>query len=294
MASRPNWKGYLKLSLVSCSVALYSATTTSERIRFNILNKKTGNRVRNLVIDSETEEPVEQEDRVKGYQFEKGQYVRVEDDELDEVALESTHTIDIESFVPRKEVDEIYLDESYYIAPTDKVAYEAFAVIRDAMAKEDLVGLARVVLYRRERILMLTPRGKGLMATALRYNSEVRAEDSYFDEIPSVKVPADMLELATHILKSKKAKFDPDKFEDRYESALSALIRAKQAGKPAPKASEPKPSNVVNLMDALRKSVSAEKGGKSASSRSTRAGHGRTTHARKRAASSRSKVKRAG
>ncbi|MET0669430.1 MAG: Ku protein [Xanthobacteraceae bacterium] len=294
MAPRPNWKGYLKLSLVSCSVALYSATTTSERIRFNILNKKTGNRVRNLVIDSETEEPVEQEDRVKGYQFEKGQYVRVEDDELDEVALESTHTIDIESFVPRKEVDEIYLDESYYIAPTDKVAYEAFAVIRDAMAKEDLVGLARVVLYRRERILMLTPRGKGLMATALRYNSEVRAEDSYFDEIPSVKVPADMLELATHILKSKKAKFDPDKFEDRYESALSALIRAKQAGKPAPKASEPKPSNVVNLMDALRKSVSAEKGGKSASSRSTRAGHGRTTHARKRAASSRSKVKRAG
>ena len=294
MAPRPNWKGYLKLSLVSCSVALYSATTTSERIRFNILNKKTGNRVRNLVIDSETEEPVEQEDRVKGYQFEKGQYVQVEDDELDEVALESTHTIDIESFVPREEVDEIYLDESYYIAPTDKVAYEAFAVIRDAMAKEDLVGLARVVLYRRERILMLQPRGKGLMATALRYNSEVRAEDSYFDEIPSVKVPADMLELATHILKSKKAKFDPDKFEDRYESALSALIRAKQAGKPAPKASEPKPSNVVNLMDALRKSVSAEKGGKSASSRSTRAGHGRTTHARKRAASSRSKVKRAG
>ena len=184
MAPRPNWKGYLKLSLVSCSVALYSATTTSERIRFNILNKKTGNRVRNLVIDAETEEPVEQEDRVKGYQFEKGQYVQVEDDELDEVALESTHTIEIESFVPRKEVDEIYLDESYYIAPTDKVAYEAFAVIRDAMAKEDLVGLARVVLYRRERILMLTPRGKGLMATALRYNSEVRAEDSYFDEIP--------------------------------------------------------------------------------------------------------------
>ncbi len=294
MAPRPNWKGYLKLSLVSCSVALYSATTTSERIRFNILNKKTGNRVRNLVIDSETEEPVEQEDRVKGYQFEKGQYVQVEDDELDEVALESTHTIDIESFVPREEVDEIYLDESYYIVPNDKVAYEAFAVIRDAMEKEDLVGVARVVLYRRERILMLQPRGKGLMATALRYNNEVRAEDSYFDEIPSVKVPGDMLDLATHILKSKKAKFDPDKFEDRYETALSALIRAKQAGKPAPKASEPKPSNVVNLMDALRKSVNAEKGGKSASSRSTRAGHGRTTHARKRAASTRSKVKRAG
>jgi len=294
MAPRPNWKGYLKLSLVSCSVALYSATTTSERIRFNILNRKTGNRVRNLVIDSETEEPVETEDRIKGYQFEKGQYVQVEDEELDEVALESTHTIDIESFVPRDEVDEIYLDESYYIVPNDKVAYEAFAVIRDAMEKENLVGLARVVLYRRERILMLQPRGKGLMATALRYNSEVRAEDNYFDEIPSVKVPNDMLDLAVHILKSKEAKFDPDKFEDRYETALTNLIRAKQAGKPAPKLSEAKPSNVVNLMDALRKSVNAEKGGKGAAAqRSTRAGHGRTALSRKRASSTRSKVKRA-
>jgi DNA end-binding protein Ku len=294
MAPRPNWKGYLKLSLVSCSVALYSATTTSERVRFNILNKKTGNRVRNLVIDSETEEPVEQEDRVKGYQFEKNQYIQVEDEELDEVALESTHTIDIDSFVPRDEVDEIYLDESYYIVPNDKVAYEAFAVIREAMRKEGLVGLARVVLYRRERILMLQPRGKGLMATALRYKSEVRDADNYFDEIPDIKVPADMLDLAVHILRSKKAKFDPDKFEDRYESALVGLIKAKQAGKPAPKAAEPRPSNVVNLMDALRKSVNAEKGGKGAAQRSTRAGHGRTTHARKRAASSRSKVKRAG
>ena len=294
MAPRPNWKGYLKLSLVSCSVALYSATTTSERIRFNILNRKTGNRVRNLVIDSETEEPVETEDRIKGYQFEKGQYVQVEDEELDEVALESTHTIDIEKFVPREEVDEIYLDESYYIVPNDKVAYEAFAVIREAMKKEDLVGLARVVLYRRERILMLAPRGKGLIATALRYNSEVRAEDSYFDEIPDLKVPSDMLNLAVHILESKKAEFDPDQFEDRYETALSELIRAKQAGKPVPKVAAPKASNVINLMDALKRSVNAEKGGKAATSRSTRAGHGRTAHARKRASSSRSKVKRAG
>lgn len=294
MAPRPNWKGYLKLSLVSCSVALYSATTTSERIRFNILNRKTGNRVRNLVIDSETEEPVEQEDRVKGYQFEKGQYIQVEDEELDEIALESTHTIDIESFVPRDEVDEIYLDESYYIVPNDKVAYEAFTVIREAMAKEDLVGLARVVLYRRERILMLQPRGKGLMATALRYNNEVRAEDNYFDEIPNVKVESDMLDLAVHILKSKKTKFDPDKFEDRYETALTNLIRAKQAGKPAPKLAEPKPSNVVNLMDALRRSVNAEKGKGGATPRSARAGHGRTTHSRKRTSTTRTKVKHAG
>src|SRR6185312_8464829 len=231
MAPRPNWKGYLKLSLVSCSVALYSATSTSQRVRFNIINRKTGNRVHNQVIDAETEKPVEQDDRVKGYQIAKGKYVLVEDSELDEVALESTHTIDIESFVPRKEVDEIYLDESYYIVPEDKMSNEAFAVIRDAMDKEDLVGIARVVLYRRERILMLQPRGKGLMATALRYHNEVRSEKGYFAEVPDTKVKADMLDLAVHILESKKAHFDPEKFEDRYEEALKKLIEAKEEGK---------------------------------------------------------------
>ena len=292
MAPRPNWKGYLKLSLVSCSVALYSATTTSERVRFNIINRKTGNRVRNLVVDSETEDPVEQEDRVKGYQIEKNNYALVEDDELDEVALESTHTIDTDSFIPRDEVDELYLDESYYIVPNDKVAYEAFAVIREAMKKEDLVGLARVVLYRRERLLMLQPRENGLMATALRYRNEVRDEENYFSDIPDTKVPADMLDLAVHILESKKAHFDPDKFEDRYESALVGLIKAKQAGKPAPKAGEAKPSNVVNLMDALRRSVKAEKGGERRAPASTR----RPAQARpskKRTATHRTRVKRA-
>ena len=297
MAPRPSWKGYLKLSLVSCSVALYSATSTSERIRFNIINRKTGNRVRNQVVDSETDDPVDQEDRVKGYQIEKGQYVLVEDDELDEVALESTHTIDIEKFVPRDEVDEIYLDESYYIAPNDKVAYEAFAVIRDAMKKEDLVGLAKVVLYRRERILMLQPRGDGLVATALRYRNEVRDEKQYFDEIPNVKVPADMLSLAVHILESKKAHFKADEFEDRYEDALVSLIKAKQAGKPAPKATEAKPSNVINLMDALRRSVKAEKSGGPAkaekSEKSSRPATRRTSRARK-TSGGRTRMKRAG
>ena len=290
MAPRPNWKGYLKLSLVSCSVALYSATSTSQRIRFNIINKKTGNRVHNQVVDAETEEPVEQEDRVKGYQVEKGQYVLVDDEELDEVALESTHTIDIESFIPRSEVDEIYLDEDYYIAPNDKVGTEAFAVIRDAMKKEDLVGIARVVLYRRERILMLAPRGDGLMATALRYRSEVRDEKDYFSDIPDVKVPADMLDLAIHILKSKKDHFDPDKFEDRYEDALVDLIKAKQAGKPLPKVTEAKPSNVINLMDALKRSVKAEQGGgKTAHSRRAPARQASASASRKRAASHRTR-----
>jgi DNA end-binding protein Ku len=294
MAPRPNWKGYLKLSLVSCSVALYSATTTSERIRFNILNKKTGNRVRNMVVDSETEEPVEQENRIKGYQYEKGSYIQVEDEELDEVALESTHTIDIEAFVPRDEVDALYLDESYYIAPNDKVAYEAFSVIREAMKKEGLVGLARVVLYRRERILMLEPRDKGLVATALRYRSEVRDADNYFDDIPNTKIPADMLDLAVHILKGKKTEFDPDQFEDRYESALVALIKAKQAGKPLPKAGEAKPSNVINLMDALKRSVKAEESGKDTTRRAPARRAAPAKPARKRTTNHRTRVKRAG
>lgn len=259
MAPRPNWKGFLKLSLVSCAVALYSAASTSQRILFNIINRKTGNRIRNDVVDAETGQPVELEDRVKGYQVDKGQYVLVEDDELDNVALESTHSIDIEEFVPVSEVDRIYLDESYYIVPQDDVAEEAFAVIREAMRKEDLAGLARVVIYRREHLLLLRPRGKGLLATTLRYKTEVRDEHEYFDDIPNVNVPADMVKLATHILESKKGHFDPDKFEDRYETALNALIKAKRAGKAPPVLAEPRPSNVINLMDALRRSAQGDR-----------------------------------
>jgi len=288
MAPRANWKGYLKLSLVSCSVALFPATTTRERVRFNIINRETGNRVRYEVVDADTGEEVAQEDRVKGYKS-GDKYVLLEEDELDEVALESTHTIDIESFVPREEVDEIYLDESYYLVPDDKVGEEAFAVIREAMRAKGLVGLARVVLYRRERLLMLQPRGNGIAGTLLRYKNEVRDEADYFDDIPDVKVPKDMRDLAVHILETKKAKFDPSKFEDRYERALKKLIAAKQAGKEPPAAPAPEPSNVINLMDALRRSVQAEHGG-------TSHGGGRKA-ARKRAApkraASRKKLKRA-
>ena len=260
MAPRPTWKGYLKLSLVSCAVAMYTATSTSSRIRLNIINRETGNRIRNQAIDSETGDVVENENKVKGYEVDDGRYVLLEEDELDEVALESTHTIDIEEFVDRDEVDEIYLDESFYIVPNDEVAYEAFAVIREAMKKKNMVGLGRVVMHRRERLLMLQTRGKGIAATALRYKSEVRKEDAYFDEIPTVKVPNDMLQLAEHILQQKKGHFDPEKFEDRYEDALSTLIKAKRAGKEPPAVSTPKPSNVINLMDALRRSVQGGKG----------------------------------
>jgi DNA end-binding protein Ku len=282
MAPRPIWKGYLKLSLVSCAVAMYTATSTSSRIRLHIINRETGNRIRNQAIDSETGDVVENEDKVKGYELDSGKYVLLEEDELDEVALESTHTIEIETFAPRDEVDEIYLDESFYIVPNDEVAYEAFAVIREAMKKKGMVGLGRVVMHRRERLLMLEPRGKGIAATALRYKPEVRKEDTYFDEIPATKVPADMLQLAEHILEQKKGHFDPDKFEDRYEDALQALIKAKRAGKEPPSAPVPKPSNVINLMDALRRSVKGDGGAKNGRTRAKSSG--RRTSAKKKTA----------
>jgi DNA end-binding protein Ku len=278
MAPRPIWKGYLKLSLVSCDVALYSATSTRDRIHFHIINRKTGNRIHNEVVDAETGDPVADEDQVKGYEIRKGRYVLLEDEDLDEVALESTHTIEIETFVPRDEVDEIYLDGSYYLVPNGDVAAEAFAVIREAMEKEGVAGVARVVLYRRERILMLQPRGKGLMATVLRYRNEVRDEKTYFSEIPKEKIPADMLKLATHIVSTKMGHFDPDRFKDRYEAALTDLIKAKDKGETPPKPPAPRRDNVINLMDALRKSVGEKKGGKA----SARAHRSKPARARKK------------
>ncbi len=283
MAPRPTWKGYLKLSLVSCPVALYTATSTASRIRLHILNRETGHRIRNQAIDSETGDVVDAENKVKGYELDNGKYVLLEEDELDEVALETTHTLEIETFVPREEVDEIYLDESFYIIPDGESAYEAFAVIREAMKKTGMVGLGRVVMHRRERLLMLEPRDKGIQATALRYKTEVRDEENYFDEIPSVKVTSDMLELAEHILKQKKGHFDPGKFEDRYEDALSALIKAKRAGKEPPVLPEHKPSNVINLMDALRRSVGEKEGGKSRGHSRAKSSGRRTSAKRKTA-----------
>ena len=282
MAPRAYWKGYLRLSLVSCPIQLFPATSEREKVRFHQLNRETGNRIRNQAIDSETGDVVENENKVKGYEVDDGRYVLLEEDELDEVALESTHTIDIEEFVDRDEVDEIYLDESFYIVPNDEVAYEAFAVIREAMKKKGMVGLGRVVTHRRERLLMLEARGKGIVATALRYKNEVRDEDEYFDEIPAVKIPSDMIQLAEHSLESKRGHFDPSKFEDRYEEALRDLIKAKKAGKAPPSAPSPQPSNVINLMDALRRSV---KGGTAASAKGSR------TTARKRSAAKKKTAK---
>ena len=293
MAQRANWKGFLKLSLVSCSVGLVQATSSRERIRFNIINRETGNRVRYRQIDAETGEDVPEEDRIKGFKAADGSYVLMEPEELDEVALESTHTIDIESFVPRKDIDEIYLDTPYYLFPDDEVGVEAFAVIRDAMRSTALVGIARVVLHNHELVLMLEPLDKGIKATALRYQEEIRDGKEYFSDIGNVKVPKDMLELAEHILKTKRGHFDPSKFSDRYEDALKALIKAKQAGKPAPAVPE-RPSNVINLMDALRRSVRSERSRGEASAHSGKQRAARSsTASRKRGAVKTKRLKRA-
>lgn len=264
MAPRASWKGYLKLSLVSCAVALYPATTLAERVRFRTVNRQTGNRIRQQLVDEVTGEPVEAEDRAKGYEVGKNDYLIMEDDELESVQIESSHTIDIQQFVPQGSIDELYLDEGYYIAPDDRVAMEPFSVIREAMQATGTVGIARVVLYRRERLLLLEPRGKGILAKSIRYQYEVRPEESYFADIPDVKVEPEMLKLAEHIVDTKRGEFDPKMYEDRYENALIDLIKSKQSGRPMePAAVAPAPSNVVNLMDALRRSIAAdEKGGK--------------------------------
>jgi DNA end-binding protein Ku len=266
MAPRPNWKGYLKLSLVSCPVALYPATTTSERVSFRTLNRETGNRVRRQFVDEQTGEPVQTEDQAKGYEVAKGEYIMLEDDELKAVQIESNHTIDIERFVPSAEIDRLYLDTPYYLAPTDRVGEEAFAVIREAMRAEKVVGLARAVLFRRERVLKLEPRGKGITATSLHFANEVNAADTYFEEIPDLELPKEMLELAKHIIHKMAGKFQPEQFDDRYEHALIELIRSKQKGMPIKPQPTHRQTNVINLMDALRRSVESESKGTAAKS----------------------------
>jgi DNA end-binding protein Ku len=258
MAPRANWKGYLKLSLVSCAVALYPATSTSSRVRFNTINRKTGNRVKQQYVDPVTGEAVEADERAKGYEVGKNSYILIEDEELEAIKIESTHTIDIESFVPVEQVDKRYLEAPYYIAPDDRVAQEAFAVIRDAMRDRAKAGVARVVISRRERMLLLEPLGKGIMATVLRYPYEVRGEEAYFEDIPDLNLPKEMRDLASHIIETKAADFDPSKFEDRYENAVIELVRSKESGRPVAAPATPRPSNVVNLMDALRKSIASE------------------------------------
>jgi DNA end-binding protein Ku len=259
MVPRAYWKGYLKLSLVSCPIALFPATSEREKIRFHQINKETGHRIKYQKVDADSGDEVDAENVIKGYEVGKGEYLEIEPEELEAVAIESKRTIEIDEFVPKNEIDELYLNTPYYIVPDGEVGQQAFAVIREAIREQDMVAIAKVVFTSREHIIALEARDKGLLGITLRYPYEIRKPEDYFDDIPDVKIPKDMLELATHIVKTKVGHFKPERFEDEYENALKDLIRKKQSGKPIEAPERREPAKVINLMDALRRSVAAEK-----------------------------------
>jgi len=280
MAPRAYWKGTLKLSLVACPVALYPASTAIEKTRFHMINKETGNRLRQQMVDEETGDVVESDQKARGYEISKGKFVEIEKDELEAVQIESNHTIDIDSFVPRDEIDRRYLNRPYYIVPDGKAGVDAFAVIRDAMKDQDRVALARIVLTNREHVMAIEPFAKGLLGTTLRYPYELRDADDVFSGIKSPRITKDMIELASHILETKAAHFEPSKFKDEYENALKKLVRRKASGKPI-EASQPerRESNVISLMDALKRSVK----GKTSARRTAARSHARRTTRRRSA-----------
>ncbi|MGG5886619.1 Ku protein [Falsiroseomonas sp. HC035] len=255
MAARPTWGGHLRLSLVSCPVSLFPATTTAHDVRFHLINPETGNRIRTRTFDAEGDE-VERRDLVRGYEIEKDEYILLTDEEIKSVRLESTKTIDIERFVDAAEIDRIYWDNPYYLVPDGKAGADAFVVIRTAMEKSAKVALARVVMGTRERIVAIEPRGAGMLVTTLRTHDEVRGSDEYFEDVPKLKADAGMIEIAERIIAQKAGPFDPAEFKDRYEDALRALIESKRDGDGGgTRAPAPREDNVIDLMEALRRSL---------------------------------------
>lgn len=270
MAPRSFWKGYLRLSLVTCRVAMMPATTGGEKVRFHTLNRVTGNRVESRYVDETTGKPVREEDQVKGYPVSEDRLVLLEDDELEAVALESTRTIDIDMFVPRDDIGWIWLDKPHYLTPDDRIAEEAFSVIRDAMAATGMVGIARLVLYRREHAVMLEPRGKGIVVWTLRYGDEVRDAEDYFAGIDDAKPDAKALKLIGRLIDERVRGWDPALAADPVQKKLKTIIAAKKRkqkpedprGKAKGEQPRDTPGNVVSIMDALRRSVEAETKGK--------------------------------
>jgi DNA end-binding protein Ku len=292
VAPRAYWKGYLKLSLVSCPIALFPATSEREKISFHQINKNTGHRIKYQKIDAESGDEVESTDIIKGYQVGKGEYLEIEPEELEAIAIESKRTIDIDEFVPRKEIDELYFNSPYYIVPDGEVGQQAFAVIREAIRQEGMVAIGKVVFTSREHVIALEARGKGLLGVTLRYPYEVRKEEEYFDDIPDEKLPKDMLDLAKHIVDSKKAEWKPERFEDQYEDALKELLKKKQSGQKIEAPREREPSKVINLMDALRRSVETE-GAAGGERRKPASGRGSNHRAPKKAGRSSARAKKA-
>jgi DNA end-binding protein Ku len=261
MAARPTWQGHLKLSLVTCPVALYTATSSASHVSFHLINPETNNRIRMVPTDPDAG-PVERSDLVKGYEVSKDEYVLFDDEDFDKVKLESTRTISIDQFVDEDDIDRLYWDSPFYVVPEKGVGAEAFAVIRDAMKAAGKIAIGCLVLRNRERQLALEVRGKGLVAYTLRPHEEVRDADDFFDDIPTVKADKDMVDIATRIIGQKEAEFDPSQFKDRYDEALKEMIKAKQkGGKKLVEAPEPDDTNVVDLMAALRASLKGSAGG---------------------------------
>jgi DNA end-binding protein Ku len=257
MAYRPTWQGHLKLSLVTCPVALYTATNSAGDVHFNLINPKTNNRIKMITTDPDTG-PIERSELVKGYEVSKGEYILLTNDEINSVKLESTKTIEIERFVPGDEIDRLYWDNPYFLAPDGKLAQEAFGVIRTAMEKSGQIALGRVVIGTRERILALEPRDKGILAYTIRTDAEVRKPDEIFGGISDKAADPAMIAIAEKIIEQQEGPFDPSQFVDRYEEALKALIEDKKKGHKPAKVAEPDDTNVVDLMSALRASLSAK------------------------------------
>jgi DNA end-binding protein Ku len=266
MAARPVWKGYMKLSLVTCPVAMMSATSEEERVRFHVLNRRTGNRIQSRYVDAESGKPVDEANEVKGYARGEDDYVLLEDEELESVALESARTIDIQSFVAAESIDWIWYDTPYYLTPDNPIGEEAYCVIRDAMRSTEMVGVSRLVLNRRERAVILKPRDNGIVLWTLRFGDEVRDAGEYFGAIREVKPDAELMRLIGDLIKSRRKTWSPDMVADPVQAQLLDIIEAKKKGakkaKAKPEAEPEAPSNVINIMDALRRSVASAKKGK--------------------------------
>lgn len=264
MAPRAVWKGVLKIAEVTCPVSLYTAASTSECISFHMLNRKTGNRVHRQFIDEVSGKPVETEDQVKGYDKGDGDYVILEPDEIAAAIPESDKTLTVETFLPCDEIDDLFFDKPYYVSPSSPVASEAFALIREGMKGQKSAALARTVIFRRMRSILIRPHGEGLIATTLNFDYEVRSAADAFSDVPKINIDDEMLELAEHIIKTKAGEFDPKEFDDRYESALAELVQAKIEGRKIKPQKRPEPTKVVSLLDALRESAKSGSGKKAA------------------------------
>jgi DNA end-binding protein Ku len=255
MAPRATWKGSIRVGEVMIPVALYAAATTSKRISFHILNRNTGHRVHREYIDEETGKPVEREHQVKGYEIGPDEYVVLKPDEIAEAVPEGDKTLRIEAFIPCPEVEAVYFDKPYFVAPADETFSDSFAVLREGMRKKKVAALARAVLFRRVRTVMLRVQGLGLIAHTLNFDYEVRSSTEVFGDLPAMKIEDEMLDLARHIIKTKSGKFDPREFDDRYDQAVAELVKAKIEGRKIPKPKPPKETKVTSLMDALRESA---------------------------------------